>query len=265
MRDFEWLIIDDGSTDNTSDLIALFKQKANFPIIYTQKENGGKHTAYNLALELAHGDLLFTVDSDDWLPCDSLEIIASKLSEIYKSDDIAGLIALKKYPTGKIIGNTFPAGLKPASVYELEHSGNGGERSIILKTEVARKFPFPCITKENFMGECIVYDAIGLKFKFTISNSILTICEYQADGLSSNPYKLMISNPGGYMYYYRNRIDMAESIPERINYILRYNAFRYLYKPDSISELYSGSHKILNKILSPLSAIVAKIYKSKSV
>lgn len=264
--DFEWLVVDDGSTDNTPALIADFQKKASFSIVYRRKDNGGKHTAYNEALGLARGDIFFTVDSDDWLPEDSIEKIAGYAPQLLQKAENApgGIIALKCMPDHKVIGCRYPEGHEPCSAYRLECEGLGGERSIVLLTSIARQYPFDIIPGERFIGECTVFDRIGEKYPLIISNDILTICEYQPDGLSSNPRKIMVNNPGGYKLYFRQRIDMARSFRERVRYILRYHAFRKLFKGCLPSADYHGKHIVLVTLLSPLGGIAARHYKKST-
>lgn len=263
---FEWLVVDDGSSDSTATLIADFQKKASFPIVYRRKDNGGKHTAYNEALGLARGDIFFTVDSDDWLPDDSIEKIVGYASQLRQKTENApsGIIALKCLPDHKVIGCRYPESHQPCSAYLLECEGYGGERSIVLLTSVARLYPFDIIPGERFLSEGVIYDRIGEKHSMIVSNDILTICEYQSDGLSSNPHRLMVNNPGGYKLYFRQRIDMARNFRERTGYILRYHAFRKLFKGCLPAADYHGKHIVLVKLLSPIGSIVARHYKKST-
>lgn len=266
MKDFEWLVVDDGSTDETESLISSLMPIADFPINYIKKTNGGKHTAYNKALLLAKGKLFFTVDSDDWLPDDSLISISSISNELLSSKQLAGLIALKTNPEGRVIGKQFPKKRYVSSLKELEASGYSGERSIVFKTEVAQRYPFPEIESEKFMGESVVYDRIGKDFDFIIENDILMICEYQPDGLSSHIHRTMLNNPGGYLIYYAQRIDEAISLRYQIKYVIRYNAFKYLSDKEIINKYqYKGKNLFLTRFFSPIGAIAAMIYKYKGV
>lgn len=260
-EDFEWLIIDDGSTDNTDSIIKEIENKATFPILFIKQQNGGKHRAYNNALKYARGNFLFTVDSDDWLPENSLMSITSIIRSnphIFSDEKVAGIIALKNYADGNIIGHRYINSDIVTSLSELSHSGQGGERSIILKTDIAKLYPYPAIATENFMTESVVYDQIDINHKFFVSNEELTSCEYQADGLSSNPKRLMVKNPGGYMIYYSQRIDIATSIKERIGYIIRYNAFKRIYSGKEL--YYTGRYRLLCLLLYPISYFVSKHY-----
>ncbi|MDE6217769.1 MAG: glycosyltransferase family 2 protein, partial [Muribaculaceae bacterium] len=252
-KDFEWLIVDDGSSDDTESIVENFIHENRIPIRYIRKENGATHTAYNIGLEEAQGDLFIDVDSDDWLEIESLSKISEKFTEIEKDSGCAGIISLKSYGDGRIIGQPFTETDKKLSLRALELSGQGGERTLVFKTAIARKYPFPVIKGERFMTEGVVYDKFS-DYTFLIDNRSITTCEYQEDGLSSNPKSLILKNPGGYSLYYRNRIDKATGIKELLGYIIRYNMLSGMYKGDDIAP-YSGKHRIavsLLKLINPL-------------
>lgn len=262
IKDFEWLIVDDGSTDETEILINAFKKKAEFPIVYVKKNNGGKHTAHNEALKYAKGDLFFTVDSDDWLPDSSLSQIKTLSAELLKSKELAGIVALKELPEGIIISDVFPKDLHVSSLLNLERIGKGGERSLVFKTEILRRFPFPVIGGERFMSESVIYDRLGCQYSFLISNSILTTCEYQPDGLSAGIKKLMSQNPCGYAIYYSQRVNMVTTFRKRIGMAVRFIAFR-LKTQKHLRPFctYSGTHKLLLTFLYPFGYLVKYYYR----
>lgn len=260
---FEWLVVDDGSSDNTEDLIAGFISTAHFPIRYIKQSNGGKHTAHNTALKYAQGNYFFTVDSDDWLSENSIQkirnIIESNKS-IFESKEICGLLALKSFENGKIIGTPFSKNNFIAGLYGLEHNGERGERSIIFKSDVIRNYPFPIISGERFMTESVIYDRIDQSYKFFVVNEILTVCEYQAEGLSSNPRQLMHKYPGGYFIYFMQRANYSKHPLETVKYLIQANCFSHLHKAGQ-PKCHSNNLKILYYLLKPLGWIASFHYK----
>lgn len=257
--EFEWLIVDDGSTDDTEKIVKHWINEAPFLIRYIKQKNGGKYRAYNNGLRNANGILFFCVDSDDWLPDNSISDILNIKNEIYSSDSIAGCIALKEFQDKMLIGKCFPPKLHICSLQDIERLGLQGERSIIFKTSIAKMFLFPEETNEKFMTEAVVYDRIAVKYDFLIKNIVLTTCEYQINGLSSNPRKLMLNNPAGYKLYFSQRIDMAFTFLQRIKYVISYNAFKHIYSDRNFE--YHGHHKMLVYILRPIGILLAILYK----
>lgn len=262
LHDVEWLIVDDGSTDDTEVLVNDWKEEIlPFTLRYIKQKNGGKHTAFNRAIQEAQGELFFTVDSDDWLADAGVKNILNQSDIILHSLNLAGIIALKCFPNGKIIGNLYPDNYPNSSAYELTLHGQGGERSIVFKTDIIKHYPFPIVPGEHFCTESVVYDNIDQKYKYLVSNDILTVCEYQEDGLTSNLFSLMIRNAVGYKIYYAQRVDMAVSLKERIGYAIRYNAFNLLKREFQYN--YKGKHKVLVNLMLPLGLGAYFYYKLK--
>ncbi len=257
-KDFEWLVVDDGSTDNTELLFDRWTKEASFPIRYIKKDNGGKYRAYNVGLREAKSELFFCVDSDDWLPQDSIERIMSYRDQLMQAPKLAGIIALKEYPDHHFIGRAYATGLGQHSLYMLETMGERGERSLVFKTAIAQQYPFPEINDEKFMTESVIYDRME-QYLFIVSNDVLTTCEYQQDGLSSNVRGLMLHNPSTYKLYFAQRIDLTPNLKERFTYALRYHAFRKICHHRYFQ--YSGPHKALVVCASFFTPLMVYYYK----
>lgn len=251
LNDIEWLIVDDGSLDNTESLVKTWiEEQPLFTLRYIKQKNGGKHTAFNRAVQEAQGEFFFAVDSDDWLTDNSIKDILNPFDTICSDESLAGIIALKCFPTGNLIGLSYPRDNFISTIYNLSLQGYGGERSLVFKTKVLKQYPFPIIQGEKFIGECVVYDKIDENYNFFVYNRILTVCEYQEDGLTSNLFRVMMQNSIGYKIYYAQRVDMAKSLKERIGYAIRYNAFNLLKKDSQYN--YKGKHKLLVWLILPL-------------
>ena len=240
-HDFEWLIIDDGSVDDTAGVAQSFTGEGIFPVRYQHKENGGKHTAYNLALELAAGGLFFCVDSDDYLAPDAVERVISAAGDLGPEQ---GIIAYKQNTTGKLLSNSFPEEVRFSTFNDLwlKH-GCGGEFSLIFPTELARKYPFPVFSGERFVTESVVYDRISPECEMLLLPRAVTVCEYQPDGYSQNANVVMAKNPSGFCLYFMQRIDLMPSMISKLVCAGKYWCFRWISKNKTLR--YTGKHRII--------------------
>ena len=255
--DFEWLIIDDGSTDNTEEIIKTFYLQDKFPIVFHQKKNGGKHTAYNTALTLAKGDFFFCVDSDDRLKEDAIEKLLAILPQIKKHQFI---MAYKIDQNGKLLSDTFPKNCTETTLTQLNFKFKCcGEFSLIFPTNLAQQFQFPIFKGEQFITESVIYDRIDKIATALLFPQILTVCEYQPDGLSNSINSTMKKNPAGYCLYFMQRIDMQPSLKDKIITAGKYNCFKVFAKKQKSN--YTGNYKTLVFLTIPLGILFWIYYK----
>lgn len=204
-NDFEWIVIDDGSTDNTPQLMEkLSKEKNGFPIRYIQTENGGKHRAINKGVEIASGELFFIVDSDDYLEDDALETIDLMEKSLNGVHDIkfAGICGLRGFDKSTMNGTTFKGQYLDITSLELGKYGITGDKAEVFYTRIMKEYPFPVFDGENFLTEAVVWDRIAAAdYKLRYFNKIMIIGNYLSDGLSNAGEKLFIDNPKGYGLY----------------------------------------------------------------
>ena len=179
---FEWLIIDDGSTDDTSALIDDFKKESIIPIHYFKKSNGGKHTALNLGFEKAKGKWLMVVDSDDYLLTDCLEHLEKVIHKL--EAPYVSISFLKQYVNGEIIGEQFSN--KEGTYLESIELGISGDKADLFRTEVIRNFRFPEYRNENFMAESPLFLYVGKHGVTKFINYSGYVAEYCDDGLTKN-------------------------------------------------------------------------------
>lgn len=189
-KNFEWLIVDDGSTDDTRSVVERFINEGKIDIRYFYKENGGKHTAVNLGVEKAAGELFFIIDSDDILADDALAMLTEKYAEIKSNPKICGIIALSAYSDGRIVGTKFPENywqVSFADVY-LKHKVRG-DKAVAFRTATMRQFPFPEPHGIRFVFEAVVWHEMAKEYDVLAINSIFQTKEYLAEGLSYSSYK----------------------------------------------------------------------------
>lgn len=259
-KSFEWIIIDDGSTDNTKYLVEKWIEENKLKITYTYQKNRGKYIAHNSGVKKASGDLCFCIDSDDF-PTDTC---IEDILKVWKknNNEYAGIIALKSYTNERIIGTELPSNIQATSLYELtEKYKCHGDKTLVYKTDILKKNLFPEFEDVKFVTEAVVYDKIDVNNKMLLLNKILCICEYQEDGYSHNYMKLILNNPIGFNIYYMQRIDMALTPYQRIIYSSKYHVFKWMSGKNSYT--YNGNHKILVSASIPLAFIFYVYYRLK--
>lgn len=255
--DMEWIIVDDGSTDDTAEVVNGFQRENKFPIVYLYKSNGGKHTAFNLALEHARGEYFFCVDSDDWLSKHALTTIIERLQG---ADQVAGLIAYKSTTDGALLSDEFPKGIERIGLFQLNHLACcNGEFSIVFRTFIISPFRFPVFDGEKYLGENVLYDRLGKGTLFLLLPMAITICEYQPSGLSSMHVRLMRENPAGFCLYFMQRIDLPESVFDRFITAGKYHAFCFFAGKNKTP--YTGKYRILVVLAKPLGVAFRYYYK----
>ena len=247
---FEWIVIDDGSTDHPEDVFEHWKQeKQPFDIVFLQVENGGKHRAINHALKLARGEFFCICDSDDYFTEDGLGLLFSWLDDIEAQHSIAGVAGLKMSQAGKLLlweqapsGEWDTSGGKPKFVdyidavfSECAKYGLYGDKAEVLKTAVMRKYPFPEFEGENFLTESVVWNRMskdGIVIRW--HDQPIQICEYQEDGLTQAGGAKFDKNPKGFGLYLREN-EFSEQA-RREYYLYYYNSQIATLSEDEIAE-----------------------------
>lgn len=200
-KDFLWLIIDDGSNDNTKDLVDTWVNENIVDIKYVFQENQGMHGAHNTAYELIDTELNVCIDSDDYMPDDAVEKILN-FWEQNKSEELAGLAGLDANLDGTIIGTRFPDRIKSSTLFDLYHKHSiKGDKKLVYRSELTRKYRYPIFAGENYVGLAYKYNKIDLTHKLALLNEVLCIVEYMADGSSKNMLKQYRRNPRGFAFY----------------------------------------------------------------
>ncbi|MDD7273533.1 MAG: glycosyltransferase family A protein [Prevotella sp.] len=232
-KDFEWLIVDDGSADNTEEVVFAFqKENTTFPIRYIKKENGGKHTAINIGVSLAQGELFFIADSDDILPSVALDIVSSTWNEVKEDSSFCGVCGLDATFEGKIIGTGLPTTYIDGSNIEVRLSmGITGDMKEVFLTSVLKDFPFPEIPGERFCPEVLVWNRMGTKYKLRYINEVIYTAEYQEGGITARITKARMQSPIATMMTYAEMLDY--SIPLKVKIRAAINYWRFSFCVDN--------------------------------
>ena len=188
-KDFIWMIIDDGSRDNTREVVeSWLREPLDFELRYYYKENGGLHTAYNEAIARIDTELCVCIDSDDFMPDDAVEKILA-FWEKYGSDEYAGIVGLDFYLDGKVIGDPLPE-QKTVNLIDL-HTGKypivNGDRTNVVRTELYRKYaPMKVFPGEKNFNPHYMHLQISREYDFLVLNENLRFVDYQPQGMSNS-------------------------------------------------------------------------------
>ena len=209
-QDFEWLIVDDGSTDHTKELIEGWRQEEKVNLIYIYQDNSGKMMAHNRAVQASKTEFFMCVDSDDHL-C-SAQVIGDVISfwDNYSknlNDDICGIIAFKEIGKKRM---AFPEGMKIAHLSELSDKGFKGEAALVFRRDVLEQYPFPFFIGEKFVTDVFIYDQIDQNYKFLLFPYYVQHCDYHEDGYSHNYMKLLFDNPKGFRAYHNQCVSFGK-------------------------------------------------------
>ena len=201
-KDFIWLIVDDGSSDGTAQLIRQWQQECNgFEIRYIYKENGGMHTAHNVAYENIDTELNVCIDSDDCLAVGAVENILKKWAQV-KDHGYAGILGLDADLTGKLIGKGFPDGLTETTLTGYYAAGGSGDKKLVYRTDVINRYPpYPVFEGEKYVALAYKYRLIDQDYKLAVLDEVLCNVEYQPDGSSSTMWKQYLKNPRGFAFW----------------------------------------------------------------
>lgn len=229
-KDFEWLVVNDGSTDNIDELMQRFIGEDKINIRYFKQPNGGKHRAINRGVREAHGEMFFIVDSDDYLTDDAVEWVTKESSHIIDDKQFVGISGLRIRPNGTSI----VSGMETEFIYDttldirFKHKITG-DLAEVYKTEVLRKFPFPEFEGEKFCPEALVWNRIASSSaKIRLFNKPIYVCEYLNDGLTSNIVKIRKTSPKASMTHYYEQFNLPIPFKSKLKSCINFWRFATL-------------------------------------
>lgn len=223
-KDFIWLIVDDGSSDNTKELVESWIEEGFINIKYIYQDNQGMHGAHNTAYENIDTELNVCIDSDDYMPKDAVEKILKFWKE-NKSPELAGFIGLDAYENQEVIGDKFPENLDDTTLFEINNKFKiKGDKKLVYRSEITKKYTYPLFEGERYVGLAYKYYKIDEEYKLKLFNEVLCIVEYMEDGSSKNMLKQYRKNPRGFAFYRienmkNKRSSMMFKIRENIHYV----------------------------------------------
>lgn len=227
--DFEWIIVDDGSTDHTETVVQNFHTDL-FPIIYHKKPNGGKHTALNASHEYIHGRYVLLLDSDDYLIESAIADVKSAWAKWEQSPDVGMLVFLR----GKTKSDPLCIAADwytPVDIMRNRriciHSSDCCE---VLRTELFKKYPFPVFPSERFLAEGALWGRVSFDCKCVYIEKVIYICEYLEGGLTKSGRAMRIRNPLGGMYHANIYLAKKNYLKNRLKNGLLYTCYGFFAK-----------------------------------
>ena len=252
IQNIEWLIMDDGSTDNTKSVIEKLKDENEIEIKYYYQENQGKMVAINKLVGQATGDLIIDCDSDDYFTKDAFKVIKEEFEKHKEEKNIYGLCFLKYDKNGKNMGNNFKK--EKTTMFDLYFKeGETGEKAIVFYSNIRKQYKHGLEKNERFVTEARMYHKMDEKYKMICVNEPIMICEYQEKGYTKNISRQFKENPNGYYKYFQEILkkDMkGVTLKKRLYAIKHYILFAYLTKSKkNLKEISNLANRIIYLIL----------------
>ena len=259
---FEWIVVDDGSSDNTEEVVKSFDTDK-FTINYVKKTNGGKHTALNASHEHIHGDYVLILDSDDYLTETAVEKTAAAWEKYSDNAEIGMVVFLKG--ASELEPNCMAAD-EGVPVDILRYKRNcirSNDCCEVIKADLFKKYPFPEYAGEKFISECALWNRVSFTHKCVYINEVIYICEYLEGGLTDSGRAMRIRNPLGGMFICNIRMDRKNYFRERIKYSLLYTCYGFFAKLKPKQMAKKCRAKVLMWLCLPFGWVMYKLWKKK--
>ena len=263
-RRFEWIIIDDGSVDDTQAVVESFlEQSPLFPIYYIHKENGGKHTALNASHHYVHGKYVLVLDSDDTLTEDAVAIALNSWAE-WENHPEVGIVTLLK-GQDKDHPNCYARDEnKPVDIMAYKRiCPVSNDACEVIRSELFLRYPFPIFPGERFLSEGALWNRVSFTHKCVYVNRVVYLCKYLEDGLTKAGRSLRVRNPCGGMYTANLNMAAKNGLKKRIKNGLLYTCYGFFAQNGIRQQIKKSDHPFWVVICSPFGFLLHAIWKHK--
>lgn len=266
---FKWLIVDDGSTDNTEDLVNAWIAENKIEINYIKQKNAGKMASHNKGATECDTELFMCLDSDDILCQNAIKSIVAHWNREKKESKnilLSGIIAPKRVLNTKGLSakkNVIPNDLHYSTLRDLYKNGYQGETVLVFRTQVIKKYPFPIFQGEKFISEASAYERIDEKYQYSLMKEYVMNCEYQPNGYTQNGLRYMVQNPLGSAYCSNLRSKKKPFIKPKIREIITYSTMSLIGKQSFWSIIKNSNYPLISFLTFPLCFIQRKIILDK--
>lgn len=263
---FKWLIVDDGSTDNTEDLVKAWVAENKIEINYIKQKNTGKMASHNKGVIECDTELFMCLDSDDVLCHNAIKSIVDHWSKEERNMLLAGIIAPKRTLNAKELhakNNVIPNGLDYSTLSDLYKNGYRGETALAFRTQVIKEYPFPIFQGEKFIPEASAYERIDERYQYSLMKEYVMDCEYQPDGYTQNGLRYMVQNPLGAAYCSKLRSRKKPFIKPKIRETITYGTMSLIGKRSFWSIIKNSNYPVISFLTFPLCFIQRKIILDK--
>lgn len=250
-QDFEWIVIDDGSTDNTKELVEGWMREEKVAIRLFCQEHGGKMRAFNRAVSMSTSELFVCIDSDDQLSNDNVVKDSLDYWDLhrrnYQGKPMAGMMSVRRSLRGRKDLTSAPT---HGSLYEL-CKYYGGETTIFVLTDVLKKYPYPSFEGETFITDAYIYDRIDEDYQFIFHPYFSQNSVYQQDGYTMSYRRLLFKNPRGHREYHAQRIRLRKK--GWISSVICYISLSLFVRDHSM--LTVSPHRLMTMLLFPIGCL----------
>lgn len=252
-KDFEWVIVDDGSTDETHDLVESFIAENIISIQYYRQENSGKPSAHNMGVSLSKGEFFFCVDSDDYLTDDAVSSILGVWNGLKNDESVIGLVVKRKHPNGVLITryDSRLIGQKSSLRRATNKGWLSGDTGLIFHTSVLKKVFFPSFPGEKFIPEGWLWNRLEEYGDLFFSDLAVYICDYLPDGYTKNVAQNLFNNPMGYLASVDESLSLNDSFFPICKGLIRYIAMSIVVEQPVVHP----KHKVLSVLMLPFGTL----------